>query len=213
MAKLVWNVVGERYFESGVSNGVLYVDGVGVAWPGLVSVSENTSGGEPRPYYIDGLKYLNLAASEEFEATIEAFSSPPEFAQCDGVGQIYVGLFATQQPRRPFDFSYRTRVGNDTEGLDHAYKIHLVYNALSAPADKTYTTIGSSIEAPTRSWNLTTLPPRSTGFRPTAHFAVDSRTTAPAALINLENLLYGTDNTTPAFPSLTELLAIFQAAA
>lgn len=211
MTRLVWDTVGERFYESGVDRGVLFIGNSGYAWPGLVTVTESPTGGEPRPFYVDGFKYLNLAASEEFEATIEAFSAPPEFAPCDGINAMYGGLLITQQPRRAFGFAYRTRIGNDVEGLDHAYKLHLVYNALAAPSERSYSTVSDSAEAPTRSWKLTTLAPKIVGYRPTAHFVIDSRTTPSATLTELEDLLYGTDVTSSEMPTVYRLMTIFGA--
>lgn len=211
MTRLIWNAVGERFYESGVDRGVLYINREGFSWPGLVSVAESPSGGEATPYYIDGYKYLNIAASEEFEATIEAYSAPPAFAQCDGINTAYNGLLITQQPRRPFGFSYRSRLGNDVDGLDHGYKIHLVYNALAAPSGKTHKTVSDSPEASAQSWNVTTLPPKISGFRPTAHFAIDSRATDPDTMVEIEDLLYGTDLTTPTLPTVAQLMNIFGA--
>lgn len=210
MTRLSWNTVGERFYEGGVDRGVLYVDGLGVTWPGLVSVAESPTGGEARPYYVDGYKYLNLASSEEFEATIEAFSAPREFGPCEGINSAYAGLLITQQPRQSFDFSYRTKIGNDLEGIDHGYKIHLVYNALAAPSERAHTTLGTSGEAPVRSWSITTLAPKITGFRPTAHFIVDSRTTSQITLVAIEDFLYGTELTAPAMPTVSELMTLFE---
>lgn len=209
MTRLSWDAVGERFYEGGVDRGVLYINNQGVAWPGLVSVAESPTGGEPKPYYIDGFKYLNVAASEEFEATIEAFSAPAEFAACDGLNTMYAGLVLTQQPRRQFGFSYRTRIGNDLDGLDHGYKIHLVYNALAAPSERTNTTINESAEAQVRSWKLTTLAPKLYGHRPTAHFIIDSRTAPVDVMASFEDLLYGTETTQPLLPTVAELLALF----
>jgi hypothetical protein len=211
MTRLVWDAVGERFYETGVDHGVLYIGTAGYAWPGLVSVTESTAGGEPRPYYVDGFKYLNLAAAEEFEATIEAFSAPPEFAPCDGINTMYAGLLITNQPRRAFGFSYRTKIGNDVDGSDHAYKLHLVYNALAAPSEQAYSTLSDQAEAPTRSWKLTTLAPKIYGYRPTAHFVVDSRNTPSATLTELEDFLYGTDTTASAMPTVRELMELFGA--
>lgn len=211
MTRLSWDAVGERYYESGVDRGVLYVDGGGFAWPGLVAVSESPTGGDPTPHYIDGYKYLNVASAEEFEASIEAFSAPSQFAPCDGVNQMYGGLLITQQRRKSFGFAYRTKIGNDTDGLDHAYKIHLVYNALAAPSNRTNTTISETGEATTQSWNITTLAPRLAGYRPTAHFVIDSRTTPEATMVAVENRLYGTEATAPSQPTVTDLLTIFGA--
>jgi hypothetical protein len=211
MTRLVWDAVGERFYEAGVDRGVLYLGINGYAWPGLVTVTDSPTGGDPRPFYIDGFKYLNLAAAEEFEATIEAFSAPSEFAACDGVNTMYAGLLITQQPRRAFGFSYRTRVGNDEDGAYHAYKIHLVYNALAAPSEIAHSTINDQAEAPTRSWKLTTLAPKINGYRPTAHFVIDSRTTPGTILTQIEDILYGTDDTPPTMPTVRELMELFGA--
>lgn len=207
MPRLTWSAVGERFYETGIDRGVLYVDNeIGVAWTGLISVTENSSGGEAKPYYLDGIKYLNLSAAEEFEATLNAFSSPSEFAQCDGVASIHNGLFATQQPRKSFGFSYRTRVGNDLDGSDHGYKIHLVYNALSEPSDNAYSTIGESAEPSIFSWQISTLPPGLTGYKPTAHFVIDSRRTPKGLMAHIEDLLYGSIANSPRLLPPQELL-------
>lgn len=210
MARLTWTAAGVRYYEVGVDRGVLYVGtNAGVAWPGLISVQENPSGGEPRPYYQDGRKYLNLAKAEEFEATIEAFTAPAEFGPCDGMRSIQNGLFATQQRRVPFNLSYRTGVGNDTEGQDHAYKIHLVYNALAAPAGHNHTTLSDSSEPEALSWDITTIPEDLSGRKPTAHFVVDSRYADAQMLSDLEDILYGSTLGSASFPTVAELVAIF----
>jgi len=209
VARLNWDVLGERFFETGIDRGVLYIDGQGVAWPGLISVAESPTGGEAKPRYIDGYKYLNLAAAEEFEATITAFFSPPEFARCDGRAEIHPGLFATHQPRRTFDFSYRSKIGNDQNGTDHAYKIHLIYNALAAPADRTYETLDDETEPMTHEWSITTRPPQIFGYRPTSHFVIDSRTTPEATLTTLEDILYGSAEGLPQIPTATSLIDIF----
>jgi hypothetical protein len=172
-------------------------------------VAESPSGGDAKPYYLDGVKYLNLSAAEEFEATINAFYSPREFAACDGMSQIHNGLLATQQPRQSFGLSYRTLLGNDTDGSEFGYKIHLVYNALAAPASKTSTTIGSSADPTDFSWDITTLPPPITGYKPTAHLIIDSSTTDPAVLLEVENIIYGSVSTSARQPSPDELVAIF----
>lgn len=211
MTRLTWGNVGERFFESGVDRGVLYVDGSGVAWSGLTSVEESPTGGEAKPYYIDGYKYANVAAAEEFEATISAFSSPKEFGPCDGTSEIYNGLIATQQPRRPFNFSYRTKIGNDVDGIEHGYKIHLVYNALAKPASRSNTSLGQETSAQALSWAITTRPPRVTGIRPTAHFVIDTRYTPADILAEVEDLLYGNVNFAPVCPTVGELMAIFGA--
>lgn len=209
MARLVWNSVGQRFYETGVDRGVLYVDGEGFAWAGLISVSESPSGGTPRAFYIDGIKYLNISSAEEFEATINAFSCPPEFAPCDGMVSIQNGLFVTQQPRKSFGFSYRTKIGNDVDGSEHAYKIHLIYNALAAPSQRDNNTISESVEPTVFSWKITTLSPQITGYRPTAHFVIDTRYTDPTTLSTIEDILYGSDSTPSRLPDVSELLTIF----
>lgn len=210
MSRLTWNSVSERFYETGVDRGVLYIaNQVGVAWTGLTSVEEAPTGGDARPYYIDGIKFLNVAAAEEFEATINAFFSPPEFGQCDGISSVQNGLFATQQPRKSFGLSYRTLIGNDVNGSGHAYKIHLVYNALAAPSSRANNTMGDSVEPSLFSWQITTLPPALTGYKPTAHFVIDSRTTSVPILTRLENVLYGTDTVAPRLPTPSELITLY----
>lgn len=211
MSRLTWGAPTERTFETGVDRGVLYVGVLaGVPWNGLVSVSESPTGGEPKPAYIDGYKFRNVASSEEFEATLEAFAAPKEFAPCDGSVSIQNGLIATQQPRRSFDLSYRTKVGNAVDGADHAYKIHLVYNSLASPAQRTNTTLSDSQGLNALSWSLTTLPPPVTGYKPTAHWIIDSRD-APIGLLNsLEDILYGSASAAPRMPTVSELIAMFQ---
>lgn len=210
MTRLEWGTAGERYFESGIDRGVLYLQNEsGVPWNGLTAVSESPSGGEPKPYYIDGFKYLNIASAEEYEADISAFSSPPEFGVCDGTVSISNGLFATQQPRQPFGLSYRTLIGNDTEGAEHAYKIHLIYNALAAPSSRDNTTTGDSAEPMSLSWSITTMSPMITGIRPTAHMVIDSRLTPPEYLSAIESILYGSESTSSRQPPISELMDLF----
>lgn len=212
MPRVTWDAVGERFYEIGVDRGVLYpTSALGIAWSGLISVSETPSGGEPRPFYIDGIKYVNISAAEEFEAAIGAFSSPSEFSACDGVSRIQNGLLVTNQPRKPFGLSYRSNLGNDTDGMDHAYKIHLVYNALAAPSQRANNTIDDSVNPSIFNWSITTLPPAITGYKPTAHLVIDSRYTDPAKLSEIEDLLYGTVATSSSLPTPDELIAIFNA--
>ncbi len=209
MTKLSWSGQGDRIFEQGVDRGVLYVPGeIGVVWMGLVSVSEEIVGGEPRPYYLDGEKYLNLLSAEEFEATIESIGCPDEFGVCDGNILIHTGLIATQQARQTFGLSYRTLIGNELEGTDFAYKLHLVYNALAAPTERNNTTIGGSADASKFTWAITTKAPAITGYRRTAHLVVDSRLYSSAILSDVEDLLYGTDSTDPALPDPDDLIAV-----
>lgn len=211
MSRIIWGAPAERFYETGVDRGVLYVaDNPGVAWNGLTSVSESPTGGEPKPAYLDGVKFRNIASSEEFEATIEAFSAPPEFASCEGRTSIQNGLTAMQQPRRAFSFAYRTMIGSATTDGPTEYKIHLVYNALSSPAQRSHNTQSSSAEAQTMSWGITTLPPSLTGYKPTAHFVIDSRHTPKGLLAHIEDILYGTSILTPRIPPVSELVTLFQ---
>lgn len=210
MTRLTWNAVGERRFEAGVDYGVLYLDGVpGVPWNGLVSVSESPSGGDVKSYYVDGVKYLNVASGEEFEANLEAFTYPDEFAQCDGTAPVANGLFVTQQPKKSFGLSYRTKIGNDVDGIDYAYKIHLVYGAMVEASDRAHETIGESIDPKQFGWHIVTKPPRFSGHKPTSHFVIDSRD-VPADLMNqISDILYGSELSSARLPSVAELIFIF----
>jgi hypothetical protein len=209
MSKLAWGDIGERIFEIGLDRGVLYVPGeIGVAWMGLIAVTEEITGGEPRPYYIDGEKYLNLLTAEEFEATIESFGCPDGFGVCDGNVRIHTGLIATQQARQTFGLSYRTLIGNDVQGSNFAYKIHLVYNALAAPTERENTTLGDSADPTTYSWSITTKAPAITGYRRTAHLVVDTRLYGASVISDVEDLLYGTHSTDPILPDPDDLVAV-----
>lgn len=210
MTRLAWGSPGERFFEAGADRGVLYLPGQdGVPWNGLKAVNEAPTGGEPTPYYVDGYKYLNVASAEEYKATLEAFTSPIEFAPCDGTVGVHNGLFATQQPRRPFNLSYRTLVGNDIQGAEHGYKIHIVYNALAAPASRNHQTMASGSSTPLGlSWSITTTPPRMTGLKPTAHFVIDSRYTPLGLMVQIEDILYGSDDNAAYLPTPEELIGI-----
>lgn len=210
MTRLVWNAVGERFFEAGVDRGVLYIEGAeGVPWNGLVSVSESPSGGDITPYYVDGIRYINYCSLEEFEATIEAYTYPDEFAQCEGTVPIKYGLFATQQPKKSFGLAYRTKIGNDVDGIDHGYKIHLVYNAMVEPTPRANKTLTESIEPDNFSWHIVTKPPSFVGYKPTAHFVIDSREVPSDLIIRIENILYGSVVDSPRLPSVLELISIF----
>ena len=203
MSKLVWDKTGERYYETGVNQGVLYPEGEdgtysnGVAWNGLISVTESPSGAEVTPLYADNIKYLNLMSTEEFGATIEAYTYPEEFAQCDGSAEIATGVMIGQQNRKTFGLSYKTALGNDVDGNDYGYKLHLIYGALAAPSEKGYATINDSPEAITFSWEVTTTPVPVTGFKPTASITIDSTKVDATKLAALEEILYGKDPTTP----------------
>jgi hypothetical protein len=210
MAKIVWDETGKRLYETGVEKGVLYPVGangtypLGVPWNGLVNVNESPSGAESSAQYADDIKYLNLISAEEFGATIEAFTYPKEFAECDGSAEIGDGVYIGQQGRKVFGFSYQTKIGNDTEGTDHGYKIHIVYGCQASPSEKAYGTINDSPEAITFSWEIKTTPVNVTGHKPTALITVDSTyfTTpeAKAKLKDLEDELYGTESAEPQLP-------------
>lgn len=210
MVALTWGTTGSRFFETGLDRGVLYLPNVaGVAWPGLVSVNENVTGGEARPYYVDGFKYLNIQAAEDFGATIEAFSAPREFDVCDGRRSLAPGLFATQQVRKPFGFSYRTLVGNDVDGNEAGYKLHIVYNALTGAPSMTHKTLDSSANPATMSWDISTKAPLMSAARPTAHFVIDSRYVDSKAIQQIEGVLYGTSLANPRLPEVSELINMF----
>lgn len=203
MSKLIWDKIGERFYETGVKNGVLYPQGTGgtylkgVAWNGLTAVTESPSGAEATPLYADDIKYLNLISAEEFGATIEAYTYPDEFAQCDGSAEIATGVMIGQQSRKPFGLSYVTTLGNDVDGNDYGYKLHIIYGALAAPSDKGYTTINDSPDAITFSWEITTTPVNVTDHKPTSCITIDSTKADPTKLAALEEILYGKDPTTP----------------
>lgn len=210
MALLAWAEVGKRFYETGVDRGVLYVDSdPGVAWSGIVSVDENPSGGDPEPYYIDGVKYLNLSGQEEYEATLSAFYSPDEFDACDGNVAVRGGMYAAQQPRKSFGLSYRTKIGNDTIGTNYGYKIHLVYNALAQPSQHSYNTAGDKSDVPTATWALTTTAVDITGASRSAHLVIDTTKTPPPVILALEAILYGTDVGTPRLPLPDEIAELF----
>jgi hypothetical protein len=205
LTRISWGDPGTRFYETGVDRGVLYVgESAGVAWNGLTSITENSSGGAAQPYYIDGVKYSNKSAREEFEATLTAFTYPDEFGPCDGLSAVRAGLFATKQRRVPFGLAYRTLIGNDVTS-DYGYKIHLIYNALAAPTDKDYKSITDSIDPDDFSWSLTSLPPAIVGFNRTSHFIVDSRYIDPTTLSAIEDILYGNDETASRLPDISEL--------
>ena len=199
MSKLVWDQTGERYYETGVKQGVLYPQATGgtypkgVAWNGLTAVTESPSGAEATALYADDIKYLNLMSAEEFGATIEAYTYPDEFAQCDGSAALATGVSIGQQSRKAFGLCYRTTLGNDVDGNDFGYKLHIIYNALAAPSEKAYATINDSPEAITFSWEVTTTPVNVTGFKPTASITIDSTKVDKSKLASLEEILYGKD--------------------
>lgn len=217
MSKLVWDQTGEKLYETGTKRGVLYpfennAYGTGVAWNGLTAVTESPSGAEATAIYADDIKYLNLRSAEEFGATIEAYTYPDEFAECDGSAYIATGVKIGQQKRKMFGFCYTTTVGNDTEGDDHGYKIHLVYGATASPSEKSYQTINDSPEAITFSWELATTPVEVAGYKPTATLEIDSTKVAADKLTALEDILYGSASTEARLPLPDEVVTIVGAA-
>ena len=197
MAKLTWDQTGERYYETGVKKGVLYPQSTegnypkGVAWNGLTAVTESPSGAEATALYADDMKYLNLYSAEEFGATIEAYTYPDEFAACDGSAELTTGVSIGQQKRSTFGFSYTTAIGNDVDGSDHGYKLHLIYGCKAAPSERAYATINDSPEAITFSWEVTSTPVNVTGFKPTSCITIDSTKANAEKLAALEKILYG----------------------
>jgi hypothetical protein len=214
MPALVWDLVGDRFYETGIDHGVLYIPdasgvyGEGVAWNGLTSVSETPTGAEATAQYADNIKYLNLISVEEFGATLEAFTYPEEFAQFDGLGVPSPGVFVGQQPRKTFGLSYRTRVGNDLEGDAYGYKLHLVYGCIASPSEKAYNTINDSPEAITFSWEISTTPVPVTGFKPTSLMVIDSGIVNPAQLTALEDVLYGNGSNDASLPLPDEVITL-----
>ena len=227
MSKLVWDKTGERLYETGVRKGVLYLKGEngaysnGVAWNGLTAVTESPSGAEATPLYADDIKYLNLLSAEEFGATIEAYTYPDEFAECDGSGSLVAGVSIGQQKRKQFGLCYRTVLGNDEDGEEYGYKLHIIYGCLAAPTEKAYATINDSPEAITFSWEISTTPVEVSGFKPTASLVIDSTKADPEKLAALEEILYGKDGTgeqqtgavAPRLPLPDEIKTLMTAAA
>lgn len=221
MSKLVWDQTGERLYETGVKQGVLYpqVSGAypkGVAWNGLTAVTESPSGAEATALYADDIKYLNLMSNEEFGATIEAYTYPDEFAKCDGSASLAEGVSIGQQKRQAFGLSYRTTLGNDVDGNDYGYKLHIIYGALAAPSEKAYSTINDSPEAITFSWEVSTTPVNVSGYKPTASITIDSTKVDAEKLAALEDILYGKDGedgtgTDARLPLPDEIATIFAA--
>jgi hypothetical protein len=210
MTRLAWDKVGERFFEVGTDRGVLFVDNLpGVPWNGLISISESSSGGEVTPYYVDSIKYLNHSSSEEFEATIEAYTYPDEFGTCIGSANLGNGLTIKQQKKKSFNLSYRTKVGNDVSGTELGYKIHLIYEATAAPTDKTTGNMNETVDPDNFSWHIVTKPAVVPSHKATSHFVIDSRDTPSLILSQIENILYGTVSSASRIPSVDELLFIF----
>ena len=214
MSKIVWDAVGEHIFETGVRNGVLYLKdaqgayNTGVAWNGLTSVSESPEGAEATDLYADDVKYLTLMSAENFKATIEAYTYPPEFEECDGSASIATGVVIGQQTRKPFGLCYRTSIGNDTDGNEHGYKLHIVYGCQASPSEKQYSTINDSPEAITFSWEVSTTPVNVTGKKPTATLIIDSTKADKSKLTALEAILYGSEQDEPRLPLPDEIATL-----
>lgn len=215
MSRITWDNTGERFYETGVKQGVLYVqDGgaypKGVAWNGLTAVTESPSGAEATALYADDIKYLNLYSAEEFGATIEAYTYPDEFKECDGSSEIATGVVIGQQTRKAFGLCYRTTLGNDTAGADYGYKLHIIYNAMASPSEKGYATINDSPEAITFSWEVTTTPVNVEGFKPTASITIDSTKADPTKLKALEDILYGKAEVEARLPLPNEIATLMK---
>ena len=217
MAKLVWDQSGQRFYETGVKMGVLYVQDAsgaypkGVAWNGLTAVNETPSGAEATPLYADDIKYLNLRSAEDFGATIEAYTYPEEFEVCDGSAELAPGVKIGQQARNAFGLCYRTVVGNDIAGNDFGYKLHIIYGATAAPSEKAYATINDSPEAITFSWEVNCTPVEVDGFKPTASLVIDSTKVDADKLAALEAKLYGDESTEAMLPLPAEIAEMFEA--
>lgn len=218
MSKLVWDQFGKRLYETGVDHGVLYpiqTDGVyskGVAWNGLTAVTESPSGADVNDIYADNMKYLGLVGAEKFGATVEAYTYPDEFAECDGSVELVKGATIGQQNRKVFGMVYRTVIGNDVDGNEHGYKLHLIYGATAAPSEKAYNTINEDPEAITFSWELSTTPVNVTGHKPTASLTIDSTKADPTKLAELEKILFGDTETEPRLPLPDEIAQLLNVA-
>jgi hypothetical protein len=216
MTKLIWDASGDRFFETGVDQGVLYLLNQtsgqydsGFAWNGLTTVTESPSGAESNKQYADNIMYLNLLSIEQFGGTVEAYTYPDQFAECDGTSQPEPGVSIGQQPRKPFGLCFRTRKGNDLEGTEKGYKLHLIYNALAAPSEKAYSTINDSPAPIAFSWAISTTPIAVTGYKPTSELVIDSTLVDADALATLLDTLYGTVGSDPSLPLPDDVLALF----
>jgi hypothetical protein len=214
MAKLVWDQTGERFFETGVKNGVLYPqadDGSypkGVAWNGLTAVTKSPSGAEATPLYADDIKYLNLYSAEEFGATIEAYYYPPEFEECNGSAELVEGVSIGQQKRKAFGFAFRTSLGNDIKGNDYGYKLHLVYGCMASPSEEGYASINDSPEAITFSWEVTSTPVSVDNFNPTSCLTLNSIKVGAEKMAAIEAILYGSESEEARLPLPNEIAQI-----
>ena len=213
MSKIIFDNTGEKIYETGVDHCVLFVrDGnayqTGVAWNGITAINESPSGAEATPIYADNIKYLNIVSGEDFGATIEAYTYPDEFTECDGSAEIIEGVKIGQQTRKPFALCYRTLIGNDVAGTGHGYKLHFIYNAQAAVSAKNYKTINESPEAMSFSWEISTTPEVVEGFKPTATVTVDSTKVDAQKLKALEDKIYGTESSEPTMPTISEIVSL-----
>ena len=212
--KLVWDNIGERFYETGVKNCALYLQNTdgsypkGVAWNGISAINESPSGAEASPIYADDTKYLNLISNEELSASIEAYTYPDEFAECDGSAEIATGITIGQQPRKAFGLAYKTTLGNDIVGNEYGYKLHLLYGCKAAPSEKAYSTINDSPEAITFSWEISTTPVNVKGFKPTSNLTIDSSKVAPEKLAALEAVLFGSESADARLPLPDEIITL-----
>ena len=214
MSKLVWDETGKRFYETGVRKAVLYPQGSngeypnGYAWSGVTNITEKPTGAEATALYADDIKYLNLISNEDLEASIEAYMYPDEFTECDGSAELVPGVTVSQQKRKSFGLAYQTALGNDTEGYDHGYKIHLIYGCVAAPSEKAHATVNDSPEAMTMSWEIKTTPVSVDGLNPTADLTIDSTKVDSTKLKKLEDILYGTNEVEPRLPLPNEIKTI-----
>lgn len=213
MSKIIFDNTGEKIYETGVDHCVLYVRNgntyqTGVAWNGITAINENPSGAEATPIYADNIKYLNIVSGEDFGATIEAYTYPDEFTECDGSAEIVAGVKIGQQTRKPFALCYRTLIGNDVAGTGHGYKLHFIYNAQAAVSAKNYKTINESPEAMSFSWEISTTPEVVEGFKPTATVTVDSTKVDAQKLKALEDKIYGSESSEPTMPTISEIVSL-----
>ena len=216
MSKIKWDETGKRLYETGVDHAVLYPLSnagkydKGAAWNGITAITESPSGAEANPLYADNIKYLNLISAEDFGCTIEAYTYPDEWAVCDGSVEIAPGVIAGQQSRRTFGLSYRTKLGNDVDGQDHAYKLHLIYGGLASPSERGYQTVNDSPDAINFSWEITTTPVDVPGFKPTACLTIDSTKVDKTKLAALEDILYGSEDTEARLPLPEEVIELLK---
>jgi hypothetical protein len=211
VARVEWDQVGQRIFETGLDRGVFYKEnGVGYVWNGLTGVDEQRSGSSVVSYYYDGVKTLDVVSIGDYAGRVDAITYPPEFEPFDGMVEADEGLIFDQQMPRTFDLTYRTLIGNDTEGLDHGYKIHILYNLTAVPTNKSHRSVGANVEPSSLSWDVSSVPVVVPGYYPVSHVIVDSRKVSPAALEAIENILYGSPGVTPAVPQPDQLFALME---